>query len=153
MRWTDILPQASYIWQEEPPRAGTKAREHPRNALATCPSCKNIQSKFNGWGWLKCLPKNKKSGRGCQKRTVLNRMFPMALSLGRPAGRTAGREFKKHPLSNNSLATRVQQYMCSARERLIHHCIFHSLSSPLICSPASIFFLHRHTLFVGALMS
>ena len=25
-------------------------------------------------------------------------MFPMALSLGRPAGRTAGREFKKHPL-------------------------------------------------------
>ena len=32
------------------PRVGAKAREHPRNALAPCPSCKNIQSKFNGRG-------------------------------------------------------------------------------------------------------
>ena len=92
------------------PRVGTKAREHPRNALATCPSCKNIQSIFNGWGWLKCLPKNKKSGRGCQKRTVLNRMFPIKLSLG-PAGRPVANLKNTHfqQLTRYASATRSCQ--------------------------------------------
>ena len=77
------------------PRAGTKAREHPRNALAPCPSGKKHLILIERMGMIEMFAKKKKRGRGCQKRTVQNRMFAMAFTLGRPAADLKNTHFQQ----------------------------------------------------------
>ena len=100
------------------PRVGTKAREHPRNALAPCPSCKNIQFELNGWGWLECLPtKREKVGEVVKNgRSKIACLLWHLHSVGRPAGHG----FKKHPLPTTHSLRECNniQKACSTQKKI-----------------------------------
>ena len=54
------LPQLCALWSllnEYTPSGGDESKRTPEECTRSVSELQNIQSKFNGWGWLKCLPR------------------------------------------------------------------------------------------------